>query len=61
MAVSPQRDDSTSRSRSRDSAHTTGRGGIGNMALGGPSEKVIEELDESERASHSHDPGMYVP
>jgi hypothetical protein len=56
------RPDSQSRSRSREPAadahphniHTYGRGGIGNIVLGGPSEKVIEELDESERSSHSH-------
>jgi hypothetical protein len=61
MAVSPQRDDSKSRSRSREpAAHATGRGGVGNLFLGGPSEKVIEEQDEAERALHSHEPGMYV-
>jgi len=59
MTVSPQRDDSKSRSRSREPAHTAGRGGVGNLYLGGPSEKVIEELDEAERASHSHEPGMH--
>ena len=30
------------------------------MVHGGPSEKVIEEQDESERSIHSHEPGMYV-
>jgi hypothetical protein len=60
MAVSPQRDDSKSRSRSREPAHGTGRGGYGNMYLGGPSEKDIEEQDESERASYSHESGMYA-
>jgi hypothetical protein len=30
------------------------------MVLGGPSEKDIEELDESERSSHTHDSGLYV-
>jgi hypothetical protein len=31
------------------------------MVLGGPSEKVIEELDESERSSFSHEQlGVYV-
>jgi len=60
MTVSPQRDDSKSRSRSREpAAHATGRGGVGNLYLGGPSEKVIEEQDEAERASHSHEPGMH--
>ena len=65
MTHSPLRPDSDSnsksRSRSREPAHTTGRGGTGNMVLGGPSEKVIEEQDESERSIHSHEPGMYVP
>jgi hypothetical protein len=54
---------SQSRSRSREpaaDAHTYGRGGAGNIVLGGPSEKVIEELDESERSSHSLDSGVYV-
>ena len=61
MANSPQRPDSSkSRSRSREPVHTTGRGGAGNMYLGGPSEKDIEEQDESERSSHAHEPGMYV-
>jgi hypothetical protein len=30
------------------------------MVVGGPSEKVIEELDEAERSSHTHDSGVYV-
>jgi hypothetical protein len=30
------------------------------MVLGGPSEKDIEEMDESERSSHSHESGVYV-
>ncbi len=54
---------SQSRSRSREPAqqvHAAGRGGVGNIHHGGPSEKVIEELDESERASHLHPPGVYV-
>src|SRR5712671_5742637 len=45
---------SRSRSRSREPSHTSGRGGVGNLHLGGPTEKVIEELDESERAAHLH-------
>jgi len=45
---------SQSRSRSREPAHAAGRGGVGNIHSGGPSEKVIEELDESERAAHLH-------
>jgi len=63
MTRSPSRPDSESRSRSRSrepAAHTTGRGGWGNMVLGGPSEKDIEELDESERDSCSHELGVYV-
>jgi hypothetical protein len=56
---------SQSRSRSREPAadahtHTYGRGGAGNIVLGGPSEKVIEELDESERSSHSLDSGVHT-
>lgn len=51
---------SKSRSRSREPAHTGGRGGYGNAHVGGPSEKIIEEQDESERASHQHPPGVYV-
>lgn len=58
MAGSPPH--SKSRSRSREPAHAGGRGGFGNIITGGPSEKVIEELDESERASHQHAPGVYV-
>jgi hypothetical protein len=27
---------------------------MGNMYIGGPTEKIIEELDESERATHQH-------
>src|SRR5882672_2025875 len=45
---------SRSRSRSREPSHTSGRGGVGNLLLGGPTEKEIEELDESERAAHLH-------
>jgi hypothetical protein len=51
---------SQSRSRSREPIHATGRGGLGNIHAGGPSEKAIEELDESERAAHLHPPGVYV-
>jgi hypothetical protein len=54
---------SQSRSRSREpatNAHTSGRGGLGNMVVGGPSEKVIEELDEAERSSHTHDSGVHT-
>jgi hypothetical protein len=52
---------SKSRSRSREPAvHAAGRGGAGNMVLGGPSEKDIQELDESERSSFSHELGVYV-
>jgi hypothetical protein len=52
---------SQSRSRSREPAiHAAGRGGLGNIHAGGPSEKVIEELDESERAAHLHPQGVYV-
>jgi hypothetical protein len=50
---------SKSRSRSREPAHAGGRGGFGNIITGGPSEKVIEELDESERASHQQAPGVH--
>jgi hypothetical protein len=50
---------SKSRSRSREPAHTGGRGGYGNAHVGGPSEKIIEEQDESERASHQHPPGVH--
>ncbi|KAF8477696.1 hypothetical protein DFH94DRAFT_755029 [Russula ochroleuca] len=45
---------SQSRCRSREPAHAAGRGGMGNMYIGGPTEKIIEELDESERATHQH-------
>lgn len=30
------------------------------MVLGGPSEKVIEELDEAERSSHTPDSGVHT-
>jgi len=30
------------------------------MVVGGPSEKVIEELDEAERSSHTHDSGVHT-
>jgi hypothetical protein len=33
---------------------------MGNLHAGGPSEKAIEEMDESERAAHQHAPGVYV-
>jgi hypothetical protein len=58
MSASPP--DSQSRSRSREPIHAAGRGGFGNIHAGGPSEKVIEEQDESERAAHLHPPGLYV-
>ena len=60
--MSPVRPNSQSRSRSRDPVHVTGRGGWGNIQVGGggPSEKVIEEMDESERAAHHLAPGLYV-
>jgi hypothetical protein len=51
---------SASRSRSREPAHTTGRGGYGNAYLGEPLEKGILEVDEYERAAHAHPPGVYV-
>jgi len=50
---------SKSRSRSREPAHAGGRGGYGNIIVGGPSETAIEEMDESERASHQHAPGVH--
>jgi len=50
---------SQSRSRSREPIHAAGRGGVGNIHAGGPSEKVIEELDESERAAHLHPAGVH--
>ena len=58
MAGSPPH--SKSRSRSREPAQAGGRGGFGNIHTGGLSEKAIEEMDESERASHQHAPGVYV-
>ncbi|KAH9956351.1 hypothetical protein BC827DRAFT_1139683, partial [Russula dissimulans] len=48
-----------SRSRSREPAFTTGRGGLGNVHRGEPIEKDIEELDESERAAHQHAAGLH--
>jgi len=48
-----------SRSRSREPAFTTGRGGLGNLHRGEPLEKDIEELDESERAAHQHPAGLH--
>lgn len=50
---------SQSRSRSREPIHGGGRGGFGNVHVGGPSEKVIEELDETERAAHLQPPGVH--
>jgi hypothetical protein len=58
--MSPSPPSSQSRSRSREPIHAAGRGGLGNIHAGGPSEKIIEEQDESERASHLHAPGVYV-
>jgi len=57
--MSPSPPSSKSRSRSREPIHASGRGGFGNLHAGGPSEKVIEELDESERAAHLHAPGVH--
>jgi len=57
MSGSPP--DSQSRSRSREPIHAGGRGGFGNLHAGGPPEKVIEELDESERAAHYHAAGVH--
>jgi len=57
MTNSPS--NSQSRSRSREPAHTAGRGCVGNAYIGGPTEKVIEELDESERAAHQHPAGVH--
>jgi len=57
--MSPSPPKSQSRSRSREPIHSTGRGGVGNIHAGGPSEKVIEELDESERAAHLHPSGLH--
>lgn len=58
MSVSPP--DTQSRSRSREPNHGVGRGGFGNIQSGGPSEKVIEELDESERAAHHHPLALHL-
>lgn len=58
--MSPSPPKSKSRSRSREPIHAAGRGGFGNIHAGGPSEKAIEELDESERAAHLHATGVYV-
>jgi len=57
--MSPSPPNSQSRSRSREPIHAAGRGGFGNIHAGGPSEKVIEEQDESERAAHLHPPGLH--
>jgi len=46
-------------SRSREPSHTSGRGGLGSIYHGGPTEKAIEELDESERASSQYPTGLY--
>jgi hypothetical protein len=51
---------SRSRSRSREPTYSTGRGGAGNIIRGGPTEKDIEELDESERAAHLHPLGLHT-
>jgi hypothetical protein len=53
------RPDSKSRSRSRDLLHSTGRGGAGNLYGGEPIERGILEVEESERASHQHPPGVH--
>jgi len=53
------RPNSQSRSRSREPIHAAGRGGWGNVIIGGPSESVINELDESERATHLHPPALH--
>jgi hypothetical protein len=50
---------SQSRSRSREPVHAGGRGGLGNIHAGGPSEKTIEEMDESERAAHHLAAGVH--
>jgi len=50
---------SRSRSRSREPSHASGRGGLGNIHRGGPTEKDIEEQDEFERASHLHPAGLH--
>ena len=60
MTNDNSRPNSKSRSRSREPAHAAGRGGFGNVILGGPTEKAIEELDESERAAHQHAAGLCV-
>jgi hypothetical protein len=58
----PNSESSQSRSRSREPVRATGREGFGNVRVGGPTEKVIEELDESERAAQQQHPssGLYV-
>jgi hypothetical protein len=58
--MSPARPISQSRSRSREPVHASGRGGAGNIHVGGPTETVIEEMDESERAAHHLAPGVCV-
>lgn len=60
MTNDNSRPNSKSRSRSREPAHAAGRGGFGNVIVGGPTEKAIEELDESERAAHQHAAGLCV-
>lgn len=58
MSGSPSH--SQSRSRSREPVHAGGRGGVGNIHVGGLSEKAIMELDESERAAHLHPSMLYA-
>jgi hypothetical protein len=58
--MSPARPISQSRSRSREPVHASGRGGAGNIHVGGPTEMVIEEMDESERAAHHLAPGVHT-
>ncbi|KAI0298403.1 hypothetical protein B0F90DRAFT_717163 [Multifurca ochricompacta] len=53
------RQDSRSRSRSREPIHSSGRGGSGNMHLGELTEKDILEVDETERANHHLPPGLH--
>ena len=57
---SSSRPDSKSSTRSREIvAHTTERGGVGDMHLGGPSEKDIKELESSTDPSDLHNLGVY--
>jgi hypothetical protein len=48
------------RSRDREPTPATGRGGFGNVFVGGPTQKAVEELDESERAAQQHPAGLCV-